>query len=147
MNKNEKLVAKNKARHLSIAVLVTLVICLGTFLFIIRIIETSPSYNPLKTSITKTEELIEYINKHPDEDIPPKNIPTDLNNEECWKMLRSAISPSDAKYEIFARQNGYDPSPNGFEDLIVEISFSNTYRINLHYFHGWLIDCRDSNES
>ncbi|MBL8080651.1 MAG: hypothetical protein JNM55_21950 [Anaerolineales bacterium] len=146
MNKNEKLVTKNKVLYFSITVLVSLVICFGAFLFIIKIIEASPSYNPLETSITKTEKLIEHVNKHPDEDIPPKDIPTDLNNEECWKMLRSAILPPGTEYEISARQNGYDPSPNGLEDLIVEISFSNTYRINLHYFHGWLIDCQDNNE-
>jgi hypothetical protein len=145
MNKSAKLVTENKVRHFSIAALVSLVICLGTFLCIIKIIETSPSYHPLETSIAKTEKLIEHINKHPDEDIPPNDIPTDLNNEECWKMLKPAILLPGAKYEISARQNGYDPSPNGLEDVIVEISFSNTYRINLHYFHSWLIDCQDSN--
>lgn len=147
MNRDEKLVAKNKLRNFSVAALVILVICLSTFLFIIRIIETSLSYNPLETSISNTEKLIKYIKKHPDEDIPPKDIPIDLNNEECWKMLRSAIllSPG-AKYKVSARQNGYNSSPNGLEDLIVEISFSNTYRINLHYFHSWLIDCQDNNE-
>jgi hypothetical protein len=145
MNKKE-LISESKVRQFSIAALVSLVICLSIFLFVIRIIETSPSYHPLEASINKTEKLIEYINKYPDEDTPPKDIPTDLSNEECWKMLKSAILSPGAKYEISARQNGYDPSPNGLEDLIVEISFSNTYRINLHYFHSWLIDCQDSNE-
>lgn len=146
MNKNEELITKSRVRHFSIVALVSLVICLGIFLFIIRIIETSPSYNPLETSVTRTKKLIEYINKYPDEDIPPKDIPIDLNNEECWKMLKSAILSPGSKYEISARQNGYNPSPNGLEDLIVEVSFSSTYRINLHYFHNWLIDCQDSNE-
>ena len=134
---------KNKKWKSLIISLFSLFVCLLLFSYGKNILDEWASYDPLQVSITQTEKLIGYINSYPLENIPPDNVPSDLKNEDCWKMLKSSITPNN-DYQISAFQNGYNPDPRGLEDLIVEISFPNNQIIKLHYFSGWLIGCQSS---
>src|SRR5215510_602029 len=127
---------KNRQWKILILSLFSLFICLLLLYHAKTILDQWASYDPLQASISQTKKLIEYINSYPSENIPPDKVPSDLRNEDCWKMLKSSIKPNNNDYKISAFQNGYNPDPRGSEDLIVEINFPNDHLIKLHYFHG-----------
>ena len=135
---------KNKNWKFIVLSLLSLFICLLLPSYIKEILDKRVNYDSLQASIAKTEKLIEYINSYSSENIPPDNIPSELSNEDCWKMLKSSITSSNSDYQISAFQNGYNPDPRALEDLIVEIKFPNNNIIKLHYFRGWLIGCQDN---
>jgi len=136
---------KNKKWGFVVFSLLTLFICLSLLYYSRNILDEWISYDPLQASITRTEKLIGYISSHPSENVPPDSVPSDLRNEDCWKMLKWSITLANNDYQISAFQNGYNPDPRGLEDLIVEIEFPGNHIIKLHYFRGKLIGCQDEN--